>query len=155
MELFMSYKGKFRPKNPKKYKGDPTNIIYRSLLERRFMVYCDDTSAIIKWASEEIIIPYVNPITGRVHRYFPDFYIKYKIKKNEIVEELIEIKPHKQTKPPDPKKQYTKTGRKSKRYITEVGNYIKNEAKWRQAQQYCLDRKWNWRILTEKEINIY
>ena len=80
MELFMSYKGKFRPKNPKKYKGDPTNIIYRSLLERRFMVYCDDTSAIIKWASEEIIIPYVNPITGRVHRYFPDFYIKYKNK---------------------------------------------------------------------------
>ena len=113
----MSYKGKFRPKNPKKYKGDPTNIIYRSLLERRFMVYCDDTSAIIKWASEEIIIPYVNPITGRVHRYFPDFYIKYKNKKNEIVEELIEIKPHKQTNPPDPKKQYTKTGRKSKRYI--------------------------------------
>ena len=101
----MSYKGKFRPKNPKKYKGDPTIIIYRSLLERRFMVYCDDTSAIIKWASEEIIIPYVNPITGRVHRYFPDFYIKYKNKKNEIVEELIEIKPHKQTKPPDPKKQ--------------------------------------------------
>jgi len=37
----MSYKGKYYPSYPKKYKGDPTNIIYRSLWERKFMVYCD------------------------------------------------------------------------------------------------------------------
>ena len=33
----MSYKGKFKPKNYQKYKGNPTNITYRSLLERRFI----------------------------------------------------------------------------------------------------------------------
>ena len=98
----MSYKGKFRPKNPKKYKGNPTNIIYRSLLERRFMVYLDNTPAVLKWSSEEIIIPYVSPIDNRVHRYFPDFYMKFKNKSNITVEQLIEIKPSKHTKPPNP-----------------------------------------------------
>ena len=72
----MSYNGKFRPRHPKKYKGDPTNIIYRSLWERKFMVYCDKNDAILEWASEEIAIPYRSPVDNRVHRYFPDFYIK-------------------------------------------------------------------------------
>ena len=111
----MSYKGKFKPKNPKKYKGNPTNIIYRSLLERRFMVYLDNTPAVLKWSSEEIIIPYVSPLDNRVHRYFPDFYMKYKNSSGQIVEDLIEVKPFKQTSPPNPKRKLTKTGRKSKR----------------------------------------
>ena len=37
----MAYRGRYIPSNPKKYKGDPSNIIYRSLWERKFMVYCD------------------------------------------------------------------------------------------------------------------
>ena len=37
----MSYKGIYKPSNPKKYKGDQHNIIYRSLWERKFMNYCD------------------------------------------------------------------------------------------------------------------
>ena len=151
----MSYKGKFKPKNPKKYKGNPTNIIYRSLLERRFMVYLDNTPAVLKWSSEEIIIPYVSPLDNRVHRYFPDFYMKYKNKSNLIVEDLIEVKPFKQTSPPNPKRKLTKTGRKSKRYLREVNTYIINDAKWKQAIKYCEERNWNWRIITEKEINIY
>ena len=105
----MSYRGKFKPKNPKKYKGNPTNIVYRSLLERRFMVYLGNTPAVLKWSSEEIIIPYVSPIDNRVHRYFPDFYMKYKNKYGMTVNQLIEIKPSKQTKPPNPKRKLTKT----------------------------------------------
>ena len=151
----MSYKGKFKPKNPKKYKGNPTNIIYRSLLERRFMVYLDSTPAVLKWSSEEIIIPYVSPIDNRVHRYFPDFYMKYKNKDAVIVEDLIEIKPSKYCKPPDPKRKLTKTGRTSKRYLKEVNTYIINDAKWQQAVKFCEERKWGWRIITEKDINIY
>ena len=151
----MSYKGKFRPKNPKKYKGNPTNIIYRSLLERRFMVYLDSTPAVLKWSSEEIIIPYVSPLDNRVHRYFPDFYMKYKNSQRMIVETLIEIKSSIQTKPPNPKRKLTKTGRKSKRYLREVNTYIINDAKWKQAIKYCEERNWKWRIITEKEINIY
>ena len=151
----MSYKGKFRPKNPNKYKGNPSNIIYRSLLERRFMVYLDNNPSILKWQSEEIIIPYVSPVDNRVHRYFPDFYIKYKNATGMIVEELIEVKPFSQCSPPNPKKKLTKTGRTSKRYLKEVQTYIVNDAKWNQAMKYCKDRKWKWRILTEKDINIY
>ena len=151
----MSYKGKFRPKNPNKYKGNPSNIIYRSLLERRFMVYLDNNPSILKWSSEEIIIPYVSPVDNRVHRYFPDFYMKYRNNKDMIVEELIEVKPFSQCTPPNPKKKLTKTGRTSRRYLKEVQTYMVNDAKWNQAMKYCKDRKWKWRILTEKDINIY
>jgi len=72
----MAYKGRFSPKNPKKYKGDPTNIIYRSGWERRVMVYVDDNPAIIEWSSEEIAIPYLCPTDDRWHRYYPDFVVK-------------------------------------------------------------------------------
>ena len=37
-----SYRGLYRPTNPKKYVNTNTKqIVYRSLLERRFMRYCD------------------------------------------------------------------------------------------------------------------
>ena len=119
------------------------------------MVYLDNTPSVLRWSSEEIVVPYVSPLDNRVHRYFPDFYMKYKDNKGMIVEALIEIKPSKQTKPPDPKRKKTKTGRTSKRYLKEVNTYIINDAKWKQAIKFCNERGWNWRIVTEKEINIY
>ena len=84
----MSYKGKFRPKNYKKYKGDPTNIVYRSLWELKFMRYCDSSKNIVSWCSEEVVIPYMSPTDRRVHRYFPDFYIKVKESTGKVVEKL-------------------------------------------------------------------
>ena len=72
----MSYKGIYRPSNPKKYKGDSKNIVYRSLWERKFMNYCDLNENILEWASEEFWVPYCDPTTNRVRRYFPDFFIK-------------------------------------------------------------------------------
>lgn len=140
------YSGRFKPKNYKKYKGDPTRIFYRSLLERRFMVYCDNNENIIEWGSEELIIPYRSPLDKRVHRYFPDFYIKYVNKHGQVIREIIEVKPHKQLFPP---KEPT---RRTKRYLTEVNTYIINQAKFKAAQDYCDDRKLNFRILTEREI---
>ena len=92
----MSYKGKYQPSYPKKYKGDPTNIVYRSLWERKFMVYCDKNENILEWGSEEIIVPYRSPIDNRYHRYFPDFYIKVKESNGKIKKMIIEIKPYKQ-----------------------------------------------------------
>jgi hypothetical protein len=68
-----TYKGRYSPKNPGKYKGDPTGIIYRSLWERKLMVYLDENKSIIQWSSEEIAIPYISPLDIRYHRYFPDF----------------------------------------------------------------------------------
>ena len=99
----MSYKGKYKPSFPKKYKGDPTNVIYRSLWERKFMVYCDKNENVLEWGSEEIALPYKSPLDNRIHRYFPDFYIKVK-EGNQIKNYLIEIKPKKQTVEPKVKK---------------------------------------------------
>ena len=104
----MSYSGRFKPKKYKKYKGDPTRIFYRSLWERRFMVYCDDSAAILEWGSEEVIIPYKSPLDNRVHRYFPDFYIKYKNREGKIIREIIEVKPKKYLSPPKEPKRKTK-----------------------------------------------
>ena len=96
----MSYKGKYQPRSPQKYVGDSTNIIYRSLWERKFLIYCDTNDNVLEYASEEIAIPYRSPIDGKVHRYFPDFYIKVKESNGIIEKYLIEIKPYKQTMPP-------------------------------------------------------
>ena len=76
----MSYKGKFTPQHPEKYKGDATNIIYRSSWEVRVMKYLDNNPAIIWWGSEELHIPYYNPVDKKMHRYFPDFIAKVKRK---------------------------------------------------------------------------
>jgi len=144
----MSYKGKYYPSYPRKYKGDPTKIIYRSLWERKFMVYCDKNNNILEWASEEIAIPYRSPIDNRVHRYFPDFYMKVKESNGRIRKYIIEVKPAKQTKPP------VKPKRQTKRYISEAYEYAKNQAKWKMAREFCADRQWEFKVVTEKELGI-
>ena len=141
----MSYKGIYKPSNPKKYAGDPSKIVYRSNWERRFMVYCDKNDDIIYWASEEIAIPYINPIDNKVHRYFPDFIVKTKKGKKF----MIEIKPAKQCKPPKP------VAKKTPRFMRESVEYIRNVSKWNAAKQYCEDKGLEFKIFTEKELGIY
>ena len=87
----MTYKGKFRPRVPKKYRGDYTNIIYRSSWELKFMKYCDTNKNILEWGSEEFFIPYMSPIDNRVHKYFPDFYIKVKESTGQVKKYVIEL----------------------------------------------------------------
>ena len=144
----MAYRGKYYPSFPRKYKGDPTNIIYRSLWERKFMVYCDKNAKILEWGSEEIALPYISPHDSRVHRYFPDFYIKVQENTGKIKRYLIEVKPLKQTvKPKRPKRQ-------TKGYIREAFEYARNQAKWKAAREYCADRMWEFKVITEKELDI-
>ena len=144
----MAYRGKYYPSHPKKYKGDPTNIIYRSLWERKFMVYCDKNTKILEWGSEEIALPYISPHDSRVHRYFPDLYIKVQENTGKIKRYLIEVKPLKQTtKPKRPKRQ-------TKGYIREAFEYARNQAKWKAAREYCADRMWEFKVITEKELDI-
>tara|TARA_B100000927_G_scaffold226724_1_gene186448 strand:- start:43 stop:474 length:432 start_codon:yes stop_codon:yes gene_type:complete len=143
----MSYKGRFKPKHYKKYKGDPTKVIYRSMWELRFMKYCDKTPNILEWSSEEIIIPY-RGLDRRVHRYFPDFWIKYKNAKGQIVKEIIEVKPKAQTKKP------TKKGKHYGKYLKEARTYAINQAKWEAAEEYCLDRGYKFRIITEDHLKV-
>jgi|TARA_B100000900_G_scaffold282077_1_gene241364 hypothetical protein len=144
----MAYKGKYSPSYPRKYKGDPTNIVYRSLWERKFMVYCDLNENILEWGSEEIVMPYRSPVDGRVHRYFPDFYIKVKESTGRIKKMIIEIKPKRQCSPPaKPKKQ-------TKGYLREAFEYAKNQAKWEAASEWCKDRGYIFKVFTEKELGI-
>jgi hypothetical protein len=142
----MAYSGKFSPKDTNKYLGDPTNIWYRSLWERRVMVYLDENSSVIEWSSEEIIIPYLSPIDNRWHRYFPDFFARVRNKTGLLEGVVIEVKPHNQSVPP-------KVGKKvTKRVIQEVITYGINEAKWNAANEYCKTRGWTFKVITEKEL---
>ena len=136
-----SLKGKYKVKNPEKYKGDPTNVYYRSSWELKFFNYCDRTPEILKWSSEEVVIPYKSPIDGRWHRYFPDVWIK--TTKDTY---LIEIKPLKETMEPK------KRSRVTKQYLYEVKTWGINSSKWKAAQEFCKDRKWKFKIITEKEL---
>lgn len=144
----MSYKGKYQPTNPQKYRGDYSKIIYRSLWERKFMKYCDLNENILEWGSEEIALAYRSPVDNKIHRYYPDFYIKVKESSGEIKKCIIEIKPKKQTVEPIPQK------RKTKGYIFEVVEYAKNQAKWKAAEEFCKDRQWEFKVLTETELGI-
>lgn len=119
----MTYKGYFKPKFPEKYKGNANNIIYRSLWERHCMVYFDQNPNVVKWCSEEVIVPYKSPIDGRYHKYFPDFLIQVKNKYDSIETILIEVKPFKETHEPKKKKRVTKN------YLYEVKTWGINSAK--------------------------
>ena len=143
----MSYKGLFRPKNPNKYKGNATNIIYRSNWELRVMKWLDGNPAVIWWASEELPIPYVSPVDNRVHRYFPDFIVRTKRKDGSEQTSIIEVKPYKQTMMPTQK-------RKTQRYLTEVATYAVNQAKWKAADLFCKEHGWQFQLITEKELGL-
>ena len=135
----MAYSGRYSVKNPSKYEGDPTKVIYRSLWERHAFKWCDDNPNIIKWSSEEVVIPYLYEVDRKYHRYFMD--LKLKTKQGKTF--LVEIKPDGQTRPP--------TGaRRTKRYLTESLTYIKNVNKWEAAEEYAKDRGWEFVIWTEK-----
>lgn len=144
----MSYKGFFKPKNAFKYKGDPSAIVFRSSWELKFMNYLDAHQDVISWSSEEFCIPYKSPIDGRIHRYFPDFWVKQQNKDGVVETIVVEIKPYKQTKPPEVRK------RKTKQYINEVMTWGINSAKWEAAAAFCADRSWRFVIFTEKELGL-
>ena len=144
----MSYKGKYIPNNPKKYKGNSSQVIYRSLWERKVMVYCDRNDKVIEWGSEEVIVPYRSPWDGKIHRYFPDFYMKVEQKSGNVKKFLIEVKPKSQCKSPvkNPK-------RKTRNWYKQVKAWGINQAKWKSAEQYCKDKGMEFKILTEDHLN--
>lgn len=145
----MAYKGVFRPNNPKKYKGDPSNIIYRSRWELVLMTRLDAHPDVLEWSSEEVVIPYRSPIDNRVHRYFVDFYVKKRNASDGKIETvLIEVKPKAQTKPPAVQKKATR------RYITEVQTWGVNSAKWNAAEKFCQERGWKFQIFTEDHLGL-
>jgi hypothetical protein len=144
----MAYSGTFKPSNPQKYVGDYKNIIYRSSWEARVMNWLDKNPNIVSWASEEVVIPYISPIDGRWHRYFPDFVVKVRDRNGTLKTMMLEVKPKKQTQEPIIQRRVTK------RYITEVATWGVNQAKWKAATEYCLDRGWEFKLITEDHLGL-
>ncbi len=141
----MAYSGRFIPIHPEKYTGDVSKIFFRSLWERSVMVRLDTWSVVLKWCSEEIRIPYRSPLDNRIHQYYPDFEVLLKTPSGNK-KAILEVKPYKQTiEPKKPKKI-------SKRYIGEVMEYGKNQAKWASARAWCENKGMEFIVLTEKEV---
>lgn len=143
----MALKGRFIPRNPQKYVGNPQNIVFRSAWERTFMEYCDSHSEILQWASEEFTVPYYFVGDSKWHRYYPDFIVHVKTKTGDKQTWMVEIKPFAQTKSPQ-----TKTYSNKRRQLRETIEYAKNQAKWSAAQIFCQNKGWKFVILTENEL---
>jgi len=141
------HQGFYKIKNPQKYRGDPTNIVYRSSWELKILKWLDDHPNVIWFASEELKIPYISPVDGKTHMYFPDFITKIKNKDNIETIYMLEVKPFKQTQLPV-KRKNTKT------YIQESMTYAVNQEKWKAAHIFCVKQGWQFKILTEKEMGL-
>ena len=151
----MAYKGKYTPSNPSKYHGNAGNIVYRSLLERRFMVYCDTNNAITWWSSEELYIPYVSPLDKKWHRYFVDFVIGLRDQNGVERTVMVEIKPYRQCFEPKVKVfegKVDKRKREYKDYIRSIRDWAINSSKWKAAEEYCKHRGWTFKIITDKDL---
>jgi hypothetical protein len=144
----MFHKRLYKPLFPEKYSGDPTNIIMRSSWETKFANWCDKNPAVLKWKSEETVVPYRCPTDDKIHRYFIDFQIQIKQNTGLVKTYLVEVKPHKQTLPP------VFPGKRTQRYLTESMTFIKNQAKWKAADNYAKDRGWEFKIITEYELGL-
>jgi hypothetical protein len=145
----MAYRGRFVPSHPEKYDGDPTNVVYRSHWEYRFMSYLDSNSGVVKWSSEEIIVPYFDEAQKKWRRYFPDFLVVVKQGSGTLTQ-LIEIKPFKECSPPVK----SPTAKTNRRYIKESLTYVTNQCKWKAAESYCADRNWKFKVITERDMGI-
>ena len=138
-----TYSGKYKVKNPSKYEGDSSNVVYRSMWEAHCFKWADTNPKILKWSSEEVVIPYRWDIDKKLHRYFMDMKL---VTQDKTI--LVEIKPAIQTKPPA-----KPANRRTKRYINESMTYVKNRNKWDAANEYAADRGWEFQIWTEDTLN--
>lgn len=136
----MPFRAKFLPRFPEKYVGDVDNIFARSSWEVTVMKFFDSRPDIIRWGSEEVVIPYLSPADNRVHRYFPDFFIEYRNATGEIKKEIVEVKPQHESEASAAKSQRSKDA------------LLINEAKWKSASLYCETRGMTFRVITEKSI---
>jgi hypothetical protein len=131
--------GAYVVKNKAKYVGRGTPR-YRSGWEHAFMRFLDNNDHILQWASESISIPYRNPITGKQSIYVPDFLITYKNRNNQMIAEVIEIKPKKQSVV------------ESKMKANERAVVAVNYAKWDSATKWCRKQGLLFRVITEDDL---
>ncbi len=143
------HQGKYKPENPEKYIGNKPPF-YRSSWELRCFKYFDNNKNILKWGSETLVIPYFSGLDNKEHRYYPDIYAKVRARDGSIKEFVIEIKPLDQSIKPKPPK--NKTAKAMKNYRNKLKVYMLNQFKWKAAEEFCEQRGWGWKVLTEVEI---
>ena len=141
----MAYKSIYKLKNIKKYVGDPDKIVCRSSWERKVCKYLDENINVLKWASEELHIPYYSPVDKKWHRYYPDFLAEIQDNLGDIKKYIIEVKPLKQTMPPKQRKN-------KNAFLKEMKTFAINNSKWEAAKKLCDENGWIFKLLTEKEI---
>ena len=140
--------GIYKPVHIEKYIGKKLPV-FRSGWELKFFKWADCNENILKWGSENVIIPYLNPLDNKVHRYFVDNFIIFKDRNGDSNKFLIEIKPSKQTKRPVRSK-----NKKSSTMLYEQKTYVTNIAKWKAAKQWASKKGYKFLIVTEKELNM-
>lgn len=143
MNLEKMHKGKYTPKNPRKYLGDISKITYRSSWEKFVMKWCDANPDVLYWGSEVTQIKYICGTDSEVHTYNVDFTIKFASGKVF----LVEVKPEKQTKPP-----VKSQGKSRKTVLTENLAFIKNQSKWKYAVKYAKDHGMEFVVWTENQL---
>lgn len=148
------HKSIYHPVNPEKYvgtfvRGKP-NVVCRSSWERAFSKQLDLNPNVLKWSSEELIINYRDPVTGRRRRYFPDYVVHSKTADGGEAIRVIEIKPFKQTQKPE-----RKSRKRAKYLLKEEYTYAVNIAKWRAAEKYCDQKGWEFVVITERDVKFF
>lgn len=136
--------GYYVPKHPEKYIGDVNKIVYRSSWEYKMDEFLDNNPNVLQWASESIAVPYVKPTDGKIHKYYPDYYVKYRNKQGEIIEEILEVKPQKQTR--------RSRTRNPKNKLFEDIQFAINVAKWKYCQEFCNKHNIKFRLVTENTL---
>ena len=142
------HQGRYVPENPEKYVGNRNDIIYRSSWEKRFFVWADLNPSVVKWNSEEVVIPYICATDGRPHSYYVDAFIMIKSADGKIGKFLVEIKPEAQTVAPK------FPGKQTRRFLTEMTTYMKNQSKWEAAKRWAKDRGMDFIVITERHLGI-
>lgn len=140
--------GVYKPTNSNKYIGS-NYPMYRSGWELKFFRWADTNENVVAWGSENIIIPYINPLDNKVHRYFVDNYVVFKDKEGNKRKFLIEIKPSKQVEKPS-----SKGNKKQSTVLHEQVTWVTNQAKWEAAKKWADKKGCQFIILTEKELGI-
>lgn len=141
------HQGRYNVQKPEKYLGDHRKVIYRSSWELKMFMWAEANNNVLKWNSEEVVVPYISPFDGRPHRYFVDMYVEI-VENGRMVKKLYEIKPNSERFLPKKPKRITKG------YINRLKTYAINQAKWKAAYKYCEEKGINFSLITEKQLGL-
>ena len=136
--------GFFYPRNLNKFVSKENKAIYRSGLELEYFRILDKNPNVIKWGSEEVVVPYF--FENKWHKYYVDLFVIFKFGES-TKKYFIELKPYSQTIEPKVNKR-----KKQMTMLYEAKQWAKNQAKWKAATDFAKKNGWEFHILTEKDL---